>query len=74
MTARAILPQYIVRTEVPIPSGDWLGCAYLRPCWICGETGACAHREPAVEAAIHEGASRIHRKPPAVAATQGGAS
>jgi hypothetical protein len=61
-------------TPEALPPTDWLERAYLRPCWICGKTGACAHREPAVEAAIHEGASRIHRKPPAVAATQGGAS
>ena len=69
MTARAILPRYIVR-EAP-PEGDWLERAYLRPCWICGGIGACAHREPAVERAIH---AATPRKPPTVAASHGGAS
>jgi hypothetical protein len=74
MTVRKlILPPYAVTgLEIqPIRRGDWLERAYLRPCWICGKTGACAHREPEVERAIF--ASGIPRKPPAVAASPGGA-
>jgi hypothetical protein len=39
--------------------------AYRRPCFICGQTGNCGHREPRVELAYIRAAPLPPRRPPA---------
>jgi len=45
----------------------------VRPCFACGQLGACGHREPDVELALYEAEQRRHARavgaPPVTAQT-----